>query len=191
MEPLATVEDLEAYGFDTSDQALVGALLSAVSAAVREAAGTAISVVDTTVSIPGTQEQFLKLPGAPVREVREVKIDGTGVTDWKLRGNRLWRPSGWYGQHCDVEVEFAFGLDPVPADIVKLVAMFVGVGLSAAASDEGLVRDRAMAYESIDDYRYGLRQGDDEIVDQTELPERVKRSLHARFSGAASVTGVF
>lgn len=191
MEPLATIEDLDAYGFDTTNQALADALLAAVSAAVRDAAGTPISVVDTTVTLAGTREQFIRLPGAPVREVRTVSLDGKPVDDFKLRGDRLWRPAGWTGQHADVEVDFTFGLDPVPADIVKLVCMFVGVGLTAAASDEGLVRDRAMAYESIDDYRYGLRQGDDEIVDQTDLPARVKRALHERFSGAADVTGGF
>lgn len=190
MEPLATLADLESYGFEAPDEVLATALLDSVSAAVREAAGAPISVVEATVVLPGTREQFLPLVGAPVRVVHEVSLDGKAVTDFKPRGAYLWRAAGWVGQHADVEVTYEFGYDPVPADIIKLVCMFVGVGLNAAASGEGLVRDRSLAYESIDDYRYGLRQGDDEVVDPTELPRRVREDLRRRFGGAVGVTGV-
>lgn len=191
LAPLATVADLTARNFDTTDTALVDALLASVSAAVRDAAGCPISTVEVTETLPGTREQFLPLSVGPVRAVTSVEVEGVPVTDWKLRDNRLWRSHGWRGQHRDVEVTYTAGFDPVPADIVNLVCTFVGAGLIAAANDAtgAMVRDRALSYERVDDYQYGLRSGEEEVIDPTELPERVKASLRQRFGGAAHVIG--
>ena len=188
LEPLASKTDLEARGLPTEPENLLKVLLESVSAAVREAAGVPISAVSATLTLAGTREQFLQLPVGPVATVDSVTIEGVPVTGWKLRDGRLWRPSGWGGQSRDVEVGLNYGYRKVPADIVQLVCSFVGAGM-IAAQDGDLVRDRGVAYTSIDDFREGYRTGDSEIVDMTELPDRVKNSLRARFSGGAHVTG--
>ena len=191
LSPLATLGDLSARGLPVAPADLANALLASVSAAVREAAGVAISRATTTLELAGTREQFLPLHVSPVVSVTDVTLDGAPVTDWKLRDGRLWRSSGWGAQHRDIAATVTYGYDPVPADIVQLVCSFVGAAMISAESEGSIVRDRGMSYERIDDYQYGLRTGDDEIVDITGLPERVKASLRARFSGQTHVIGTY
>lgn len=188
LDPLATVADLSAYNVDTTNTDLVNALLSSVSEAVREAAGSPISSVASLVTLTGSPEPWLALPGGPVTEVDSVELDGEVVTDWRLRDGRLWRRCGWQSDcgPSDVEVVYTHGFATVPADIVRLVCMYVAAGVAQSASGYD---DRSKAYERIDDYQVGFRQGGEEIVDHAELTPRTKADLAARFGGGAYVTG--
>lgn len=186
MEPLATTADLEALNIDTSSQTLVESLLESVSYAVREAAGAPISLTTSTVTTGGTREEYMTLPGGPLREVASVTVDGKPVTDWRLLDGRLWRPYGWGGAHVPVEVTYTHGYDPVPADIVRMVCMFVSAGLHAA--EDGFGVNRGKSYERGDDYQVGYLQGEAEIVDAAEIPERTRRMLRDRFGPGAYVT---
>lgn len=185
-DALATLTDLGVY-VTVTDTALANALLAAVSSEVREAAGVPITRATSTVTLAGTSEQFLDLPGWPVRTVETVTLDGVAVTDYKIRDARLWRAYGWYDQSVDVVVTYDHGLDEVPADLVRLVCMFTAAGLNAAAG--GFGAHRGVAYERGDDYQIGYQQGSDEVVDPTALTDRVKADLSARFGGSAAVTG--
>ena len=188
LEPLATIDDLENRGLPMEPRSLADSLLKNVSSAVREAAGCPITRVSADINLAGTWEQFLSLPVGPVTAVTEVQVDGKPVSDWKLRDGRLWRAGGWGAQHRDISMTVTYGYATVPADIVTLVCSFVGAGM-IAAQDGDLVRDRSLAYTSIDDFREGYRTGDSEIVDVTELPARVKNSLRARFASQTYVNG--
>ncbi len=191
MGPLATPADVAKLGVDTSDAELTAFLLDSVSTAVRDAAGSPIVKTTVTVTLPGTREQFLPLAGSPIRGVDTVTLDGAVVSDWKLRDNRLWRAEGWREQHVDVEVTYSFGLDTVPADIVKLVATLVAAGINESV-DGGAGSRRGLAYARIDDFQEGYLQGDAEVVDLTEIPQRTKDALRKRFSaGGAYVTGSY
>lgn len=187
MEPLATFEDVERLGVDTSDEGLIYFLLDTVSAGVRDAAGVHITESETTIIREGSWDQNILLPGSPIRAVTEVLLDGVPVTDWRLRNNRLWRSQGWSDSRSEVEITYTYGYSTVPADIVKLVATLVAAGVNEVA--EGVGTDRNLAYLSIDDYREGYRQGDNEVVDLTEIPDRTKAWLKKRFSGDSFVTG--
>ena len=189
LDPLATVADLSAYNVDTTNATLVDRLLGAVSEAVREAAGTPISAVTSTVTLTGSQERWLALPGGPVTAVTSVSLDDEVLTDWRLRDGRLWRRCGWQSDcgPSDVEVTYSHGLATVPADVVRLVCMYVAAGVAQSSGDS--YGDRNKAYERIDDWQVGFRQGGDEVVDHTELTERTKADLAARFGGGAYVTG--
>src|SRR5690625_7223461 len=79
----------------------------------------------------------MALPGGPLREVASVTVDGKPVTDWRLLDGRLWRPYGWGGAHVPIEGTYTHGYDPVPADIVRMVCMFVSAGLHAAEDGFG------------------------------------------------------
>lgn len=78
-------------------------LLEAATAVVQEAAGGQRIVqvtADPTVLI-GTSDSWLDLPQIPVTSVASVTLDGVTLTsgiestNYKLRGNRLWRTDGW------------------------------------------------------------------------------------------------
>lgn len=197
LAPLATATDLSARGIDVSDSARTAALLEAASAAVREAAGSPIVGESATISVAGNAGQWLTIPVSPVRSVTAVAIDETTVGDWRLIEGRLWRLLGWQsrllldGQSVAapsiVTVTLTYGLDAVPADIVDLVCSLVAGGVARAA--QSYDPNRSLAYERIDDYQRGFRQGDDEIVSPLELPERTRAWLRQRFGGGAYVTG--
>ena len=107
LEPLATVDDLEARGLtvDPGETSIVNVYLGVASTAVREAAGTAITRTTSTITLEGVPGQRLTLPGAPIVSVDSVKVDGRTVTDWRLRSERLWRAAGWCGwEPSEVEV---------------------------------------------------------------------------------------
>lgn len=183
---LATSADLSARGVDVTDTDLVAAMLAAASAAVREAAGSAISEQTSTVTLEAPEGRYLALPSLPVTEVDTVEIDGEAVTDWTLVSGSLWRSCGW--TQCEpalVEVTFTHGLAEVPADIVNLVCMFAAAGMASASegSRAGVVGER------IDDYSVQYAQGADAVATALEVPERTARMLRARFGGGVYVTG--
>lgn len=186
MEPLAKAEDIAKLGVDVSNTDRVNFLLDSVSSSVREAAGTPITIAEATIIREGTWDQNLLLPGAPIRAISEVLLDGKPLTDWRLRQNRLWRSQGWTDSRSEVEITYTYGLDKPPADIVKLVATFVAAGLNEA--EDGVGSRRGLSSVRIDDASESYTRGDDEIVDLTELPQRVKDSLAERFSGSAFVS---
>lgn len=191
LAPLATTADLTARGIDITDASRATALLASASSAVRDAAGVPISKVTSTIELDGGRGQWLALPVSPVRTVSSVKVDDVEVSDYRLRSGALWRACGWLTDcgPSSIEVTVAHGLDDVPADIVDLVCSLVAAGMAAAG--EGYDPKRSLAYESIDDYRYGMRQGDDEIVSPMILPDRTREWLRVRFGGGGvAVTGV-
>lgn len=187
--PLATVADLTALGVDTTNTALVDSLLVSVSEAVREAAGTPITLTTSTVSFSTEPSRRIELPARPVRSVAAVALDGvtlTPETDYVLRDGHLWRVGGMW--HChgavpsELTVTFTHGYDACPSDVIRTVCLYVAAGVAAAA--DGFAGHRGKQYVSVDDYREGYLSGGDEVVDPTELTERTKRDLRARFGGS-------
>lgn len=197
LEPLATAADLSARGIpvdETDPDPTIAALLDAASAAVRDAAGSPISKVESTVTIAGEPSVRLDLPSRPVISVSAVSVDGVALTegvDYVLRGDALWRLRGpWATRGAvppQVEVTFEHGLPEVPADIVDLVCALVAGGL--AAREDGYDQHRSLTYEAIDDYRRGFQQGDAGPVSPMELPARTRRWLRTRFGSGAAVVG--
>lgn len=189
LDPLATTADLQDRGIDTDDDTLVGALLDSASAAVREAAGSPISQITSTIVVDGGRQSWLDFP-VPLTAVTEVQINSVDVEGWKLRRGRLWRGSGWYaGYGNDIAVTGTFGYEEVPADIVDLVCSLVAAGLALAV--DGYNPKRGLTSMSIDDYREGYSQGDDEIISPFDLPERTRVWLRQRFGGGVYVTGYY
>lgn len=189
LAPLATVADLSARGIDVSNHALIDALLNAASEAIRDAAGSPISEVTSTVVLDGVQGFRLALPSSPVTSVTAVSVDGEAVTDYTVHGGILRRSAGWgpgcYGTAPDpVEVTYTHGYAEVPADIVNLVCMFVAAGLAEAADGARA----GITNEKIDDYSVGYAQGSEAVASAMEIPERTRRMLRARFGGGVYVT---
>lgn len=192
LQPLATLASLSGIGALFEDSEATLGQIAAASAAIREAAGQVIAPPTTIeLSLTGTTERWLKLPVSPVRAVTAVEIDGVAVTDWRLRSGRLWRAGGWWSGcgPAEVLVTLTYGLDECPADLLPLIASLVA-GQQAAVAD-GYDPKRKMAYERIDDYQYGLRQGDDEVLSPVELTDRTRDMLARRFGGGVYTTGSY
>ena len=139
--------------------------------------------------LDGGMTRHITLPGYAVRSVESVLWDGNAVTDWRLRGNRLFRAYGWGGDFDppEITVTYTQGLDEVPADIVNLVASLVAAGI--AASKDGYDPHRGISSERIDDYQRSFTRGDDEVVAPMELPVSTREWLAKRFGGGVYVTG--
>ncbi|MFH8805482.1 hypothetical protein ACH4F6_39075 [Streptomyces sp. NPDC017936] len=187
LAPLATVDDLEARGLavDAAETNIVNVYLRVASAAVREAAGTAISRTTSTITLEGESGQRLTLPGPPIVSVDVVTVDGRPVTDWRLRSGRLWRAAGWTGcEPSDIEVTYTHGLAEVPEDIVDLVCRMAAAALVAYRSEDGgtgLAADKEVTSERLGDW--SVTYGADGRITEMELPQHWRERLAARFGG--------
>jgi hypothetical protein len=186
LDPLATVDDLEARGFtvDASETSIAGVYLGIASAAVREAAGTAITRVTSTITLEGARGQWLRLPGPPIVSVDSVSIDGDPVTDWLLRSERLWRAVGWTGcEPSEVEVTFTHGLPEAPEDIVDLVCRMAASAVVAVRDDDGtgLASTKEVTSERLGDW--SVTYGADGRISEMDLPQYWRERLQARFGG--------
>lgn len=185
---LAVGADLTARGIDVGSAQ--DTLLAAASAAIRAAAGGApITLTTSTITLTTEASRRLELPVRPIHAVTAVRIDGQTITDWVLRGQSLWREAWWQAPQSIpslVDVTVEYGWHEIPPDLVDLVCSLVAAG-GASIADSGYDPRRQMSYERIDDYQYGLRTGDDEVISVMELPARTVRMIRERFGTAGSV----
>jgi hypothetical protein len=184
------VDDLEARGFtvEASEVSIASVYLGIASAAVREAAGTAISRTTSTVTLEGTRGQWLTLPSPPIASVASVKIDGDTVTDWRLRSERLWRAAGWTGcEPSEVEVTQTHGLVDVPADIVDLVCRMAASAIVASRDDSGaaMATNKEVTSERLGDW--SVTYGADGRITDMDLPQYWRERLAARFGNSVTV----
>lgn len=187
MDALATVTDLSARGIDTTNTTRVAALLASASQTIRDAAGVPISKTTSTISLAGSTEQWLRLPASPVHSVGVITLDDATVTDALLREGSLWRARGWQDGLTPslITLTLTHGYDPVPADIIDLCCSLVAAGLAAA--EDGYDPLRGLTSLSIDDYREGYTQGENEVLTPMELPTRTRDWLRQRFGGGTHV----
>ena len=190
MASLASIADLTARGItvEPSETAVVQQYLDVASAVVRDAAGSPISQTTGTVKLEGFAAQWLRLPGQPVSAVSAVSIDGTAVTDYKLRSGALWRESGWKptSEPSEVSVTYTHGLATVPADIVDLVCRLAVQALVAlrAGGAEAAAAARPVTSERIGDYAVTYDTSTD--MGTMTLSDWQRDRLAARFGGGAA-----
>lgn len=192
LTPLAGIEDLSARGLalEVAETPIVEVYLDVASTAVRTAAETPISETTSTVTVEGEAGQWLRLPGLPVTAVTSVKLDGTTVTDWRLRSGMLWRAAGWTGYDgpSEVEITYTHGLPVVPADIVDLVCRMAAAALNAYRSEAdgaGLAAGREVTSERLGDW--AVTYAADGRITEMELSQSWAERLTARFGGGASL----
>src|SRR5690606_2028281 len=164
----------------TDDEELLTALLRAASAEVRNAAGSPIKRATFTAKIPGVPRQWLTLPGQPVTDVSEVKLDGEPVTDYRLVGRRLVRRRFWQahpGEPSEVTVTMTGGMAEVPDDIVDLVCAMVGHALSRI-NEGGYETRHDLIAVRVDDYSEQYRStAEERLAGVMELPRRTRERL--------------
>lgn len=191
LEPLATTADLAARGITITAPLDANKLLAAASAAVRDAAGAAISSVTSTVTLTGTRERYLPLPAGPVTDVAEVSANNHAITDFVVIDGQLYREFGWQFFLSNdqwqftrapslITVTFTHGLAQVPDDIIDLVCSMVGQRVKT-----GYNVDPRLVSASIDDYREQYSVD----VQVGQLPESTREWLRQRFTTNAYITG--
>lgn len=187
LAPLATIADLTARGVtvDPSETTVVNTYLDVASTIVRDAAGSPVSEVISTVTLEGVAATRLFLPGQPVTAVSDVEIDMVAVTDYRLTNGALWRSQGWTGlcEPSAVTLTMTHGLDPVPADIVDMVCRMAAQALLAFRG--GDPAPRQVTSERIGDYAVTYADTESGVM---SLTNHQANKLAARFgNGGASV----
>lgn len=181
LTPLADTTDLSARGTTDGDMATA---LEVASSLVREAAGSSISSVTDTVTLPAPGGKVLGLP-TPVSAVTAVTLDGAAISDYQNIGTGLWRRHGWGDAPVPVTVSATFGLAEVPADIVELTCTLAKAWLDHKADGGGStagLRDVA-----IDDAREGYTPEASSQMSPVFIPAATADWLRARFGGSAAV----
>lgn len=181
LAPLAVVTDLPLVWRTHVDNVTA---LDIASAAIREAAGSAIGEVVGTVTVPAPTGRLLSLPG-PIRSVTAVTVDGTAVTDYRNVGNGLWRRYGWHCEPVEVSVTATFGLGEVPGDIADMCAQLAVAWLQNR--DEGAGSTAGLKSVRIDDAAETYSDEAAGHVSPVFIPEVTRNWLRARFSGGVTV----
>jgi hypothetical protein len=183
LAPLASVADLP-FVWQTADDA--DRALVVASAAIRDAAGSAIGVLTSTVTVTGHRGRLLRLPG-PVSTVTAVTVDGTAVTDYRVLPDGLWRQCGW-DKGCGpvaVTVAMTHGLTDVPPDIVDLCVQLAVAWLQHLEGGGGSTAGLTSA--AIDDARETYSDESAGQVSPVYIPEATRNWLAARFGGGMAV----
>lgn len=155
--PLATVADVQLLFGPFADEEVdkLGQLLAVASAAVRAFCRQTLSrVTDDEVTIVSSGTTFLTLGQRPVVDVSEVEVMASGPWffepgSWPAAGRFTWDAFGhlhrvdgltWGLRYDPVRVVYSHGFDPVPPDLVGLVAAKVANSVAASAANPGGLR---------------------------------------------------
>jgi len=181
-DQLATVADLEALLQTTIPAATATLLLELATSVVQAAAGQRIvDVTDTAVVDVLEQSLWLDLPQYPIRSVTSVELDGTVITDFHLRRQRLFRASGWlesYDPPSQAVVDYDHGL----VDGSQYLQLGRNMTLSLAAAGYG--NPSGVESESIDDYRVSYQ----EALSRMELTPFMREAIVNAYGRSAYVT---
>lgn len=125
LPPLATAEDMAAFGYEPVDDAV----LLRASTRVRRYTRQQITPGTSTTTLTGVGPW--RLPQRPVTRVIEVKDKDGNRVRWELRGSVLCSRSC-----APLTVEYEHGMDPLPDALVELVCQ---IASRIAATPAGLV----------------------------------------------------
>jgi hypothetical protein len=190
-DQLATLADLaNALQMELADlDSGVGTLLlECATAVVQEATGgqRIIQVAGDTATLIGTTDSWLDLPQIPVTAVASATLDGTALTvgieatNFKHRGNRLWRTDGWQtyvGQPSDVVVVYTHGYAAASQDLQLARAAVLSLAKAGYANPSGV------ASESIDDYNVSFQA----MSAQMETAPHLKGALRRKYGRRAGL----
>lgn len=161
--------------------------LTIASAAVREAAGSAITQTTSTVVVPGGPMSLLRLPG-PVVSVESVALDGVALasSSYRVLAEGLWRPQGWgVGPYPVTVTGLVHGLATVPADVVDLTAQLAVSWLQHQVAGGGSTA--GLSSVAIDDARETYTDESAGQISPVYIPAATRAWLAARFGGGPAV----
>lgn len=180
---LATPADLASIlQSSTVDASTAGLVLDLATGIVQGAAlQRLILVEDDEIELLGTTSAFLRLPERPVVEVTEVLLDGEAITDYEVRGDRLWREDGWQTEDTctpsEVGITYSHGLADGDQDLQLARSFTLALAAGAYTSPGG----GAIVTESIDDYSVRFAEG----VARMELSKPMIAALRRKYGRRA------
>jgi hypothetical protein len=125
----------------------------------------------------------VKIPQWSVTNVSAVTInDREYVGNWEVRDDFLVFPGGFQGD-AQIVVEFSFGQDPVPAELVMWTCVLAAGGL-AQVNRSGTFGSSGVASEKIEDYAVSYQPGSAAMT----LPAPVLGRLRATYGATGHVT---
>lgn len=182
-QQLATPAELNAVLQTTVDTTTANLLLELATGIVQAACGQLLIETDVTGELVDItcQTYWLELANKPVTSVATVELDGTAVTDWTLRKQKLFRPGGWLlslSPPSQAEVSYTYGY-PTGSQYLQL-ARSVTLSLAQAGyGNPGQVKG-----EAIDDYKVTYA----EALARMELTEPMRMALVNAYGSPAVVT---
>lgn len=189
-DQLATLQDLaDAMQVPlASIPTATGTLLLETATAVVQAVvqQRLVQVAGDSLTLTGNTDSWLDLPELPVTAVTSVTLDGTALTsgieatNYKLRGNRLWRTDGWQtyvGQPSDIVVLYTHGY----ASGAQQLQLARSAVLSLAKG--GFVNPSGVKSESIDDYNVSYQ----DMAAQMEASGFLKSALRRQYARRAGL----
>jgi hypothetical protein len=184
-DQLATPADLAAMLQSDVDTATATMLIELATSRVQGAVGQRIIDLTDTALIDvddyANWSQWLELPQHPIRTVTTVVLDGSTITDYLLRKQKLWRLNGWltnFWMPSQVAVTYSHGF-PAGSQYLQLAR-----SATLALAKMGYGNPAGLAGESIDDYRVTY----DQASARMELGEPLRAALVAAYGTASHVT---
>lgn len=180
---LATAGDLASLlQSSTVDASTATMLLETATGIIQGAVGQRIvDATSTAALLYGQDDLWLDLPQWPVRSVATVVLDGTTITDWYLRGQRLWRWLGWQSysyQPSEIKVTCTHGYPAASQQLQLARAACLSLAQAGYGNPSGV------ASESIDDYRVSYA----DAVERMRLGENMRAALIAAYGKPAYIT---
>lgn len=174
---LATVDDVSTLlgvTLDAAQSDRVERLLAMASGVARSFTRQHLShVTDDTITVRGVRDALLVLPERPVTAVSQVTVAGDVVDPAGYYTSsdalRLMFGELWGSPDLEVTVTYSHGFDPVPADVVAVVA---GIAARLYRNPDGY------RSETIGDYSYTV-DGSGPLTD-------LERSLLSRYRVTAA-----
>lgn len=179
-DQLVTPLELASYLESDLDASTANLLINLATAKVQEAAGQRL--IDTTSTVVlsvdlGNFDPWLDLPQWPVRSVATVKVEGVTITDWLLRGQRIWRLLGWWtGAAAPTQVTVTYSSGYVTGAQGLELARDFTLALAAA----GYLNPGGTATsEQIDDYRVTYAQASDRMTVSPGMRDQLQAAYGA------------
>lgn len=165
--------------------------LDLASAAIREAAGSAISQQTSTITVVGSNNRLLRVPG-PIQSVASIVIGDLPAlvlgTDFFVLPEGLYRRCGWLDEHWEMSpivITYTWGYVDVPLDIVDMCATLATTWLvnqtAGTGSQAGITQIR------LDDAQESYTEEYASSISAIFIPKATADWLAARFGGGAQV----
>ena len=184
-QDLATLLQLDYASLSAGQQATMAMLVEMATGLIQDVAGQRIlQVTDTAVIDVMDWSVWLDLPQKPISSVATILLDGTAITDWAIRGQRLFRRVGWQTTWllpAQAKVTYTHGYAPG--------SQYLQVGRLACLSlgQVGYGRPNpAITSEAIDDYRVTFAEAMARMVDS--MTEFMQERIRNAYGTSAYVT---